>query len=439
MSVIFKTLKKLRSQSPEEKKTGRLKKGRNVYSLRRILFSPSSILLIVIFIFISGLAAIYGVHYIRDSMHEKRRKPVIKHPSIKTAPVPRDVKPEQLKPDNNTVPVDIPPPPDLIPVAETEPKRPAFTPAPVERPVSKPPVYARYSPRKQNSITPEKAIEKKRRLLPAMETTALTRDRIQESPLPIKEVQEIQDGQDQVNTSTLPSPFKGEGLGGGEYLPRSAKTGDIAPPVAGMDNNVIVPPVAPQKLAHFQYRRAPELEGETVQPKQDSMELQTATVPASAAVSKRAYAPVQERALQTRRPKEIEAEKPENEKIHLANVNKSAEIARLVARLHKSIDRADDAQAEDLLGQLTALKGEDNIYVMKLRAFLHIRNQDYESAALLLEKVLESDGMDLEAGINMAIIEIKTNRIQDARKRLAKLREIYSDNIFIPELMRKLK
>lgn len=425
MSVIFKTLKKLRSQSPEEKKTGRLKKGRNVYSFRRILFSPSSILLIVIFIFISGLAAIYGVRYISDSMHEKRRKPVIKHASIKTAPVPRDVKPEQLKPDNNTVPVDIPPPPDLIPVAETEPKRPGFTAAPVKRPVSEPPVYARYSPRKQNSITSEKSIEKKGRLSPPMETTALTRDRIQESPLSIKEVQEIQDGQASINEA--------------EYLPRSAKTGDIAAPVAGMDNNVIVPPVAPQKLAHFQSRGAPELEGETVQLKRDSMELQTATVPASAAVSERPYAPVQERALQTRRPKEIEAEKPESEKIHLADVNKSAEITRLVARLHKSIDRADDAQAEDLLGQLTALKGEDNIYVMKLRAFLHIRNQDYESAALLLEKVLESDGMDLEAGINMAIIEIKTNRIQDARKRLAKLREIYSDNIFIPELMRKLK
>ena len=76
---------------------------------------------------------------------------------------------------------------------------------------------------------------------------------------------------------------------------------------------------------------------------------------------------------------------------------------------------------------------------MKLRAFLHIRNQDYESAALLLEKVLKNDDTDLEAGINMAVVEIKTNRIQDAKKRLAKLREIYSDNIFIPELMRKLR
>ena len=415
MSVIFKTLKKLRSQSPEEKKTGRLKKGRNVYSFRRILFSPSSILLIVIFIFISGLAAIYGVRYIRDSMHEKRRKPVVKHASIKTAPVPRDVKPEQLEPDNNTVPVDIPPPPDLIPVAETEPKRPGFTVAPVERPVSEAPVYARYSPRKQKSITSEKSIEKKRRLLPAQEITGLTGD----------EIQEIQDDQASINEA--------------EYLPKSAKNGDIAPPVAGMDNNVIVPPVAPQKLAHFQSRGAPELEGETVQLKRDSLDLQKTTRNSQLATRNSVYAPVQERALQTRRPKEIEAEKPEKEKIHLADVNKSAEITRLVARLHKSIDRADDAQAEELLGQLTALKGEDNIYVMKLRAFLHIRNQDYESAALLLEKVLESDGMDLEAGINMAVVEIKTNRIQDARKRLAKLREIYSDNIFIPELMRKLK
>ncbi len=107
--------------------------------------------------------------------------------------------------------------------------------------------------------------------------------------------------------------------------------------------------------------------------------------------------------------------------------------------MQKSISRKDNAQAKDILGQLTALKGKDNIYVMKLRAFLHIRNQDYESAVLLLEKVLEKDHTDLEAGINMAVVEIKTNRIQDAKKRLAKLREIYSDNILIAGLMRKLK
>jgi len=424
MSVIFNTLKKLRSQSSEEEKTGRLKKGRNVYSFRRILFSPSSMLLIVLFIFISGFAAIYGVRYISDSMHEKRRKPVIKHAGIKTAPVPRDVKPEQLEPDNNTISVDIPPPPDVIPVAETEPKRPGFTAAPVKRPVSKPPVYARYSPRKQKSITSEKSIEKKGRLLPAVETAALAKDRIQESPVLKKEAQDIQGGPASIHEA--------------EYLPRSAKAGDIAPPVADMDNNVIVPPpVEPQggaqKRAHFQPRGAVELEGETVQPEPDRREIQTAAVPASAPASKRAYAPVQEMAPQktTRNPQ------PATRNPQLDH--KSAEITRLVARLHKSIDRADDAQAEDLLGQLTALKGEDNIYVMKLRAFLHIRSQDYESAALLLEKVLKSDGMDLEAGINMAIVEIKTNRIQDARKRLAKLREIYSDNIFIPELMRKLQ
>lgn len=380
MSVIFKTLKKLRSQSPEEKKTGRLKRGRNVYSFRRILFSPSSMLLIVVLIFISGLAAIYGVRYISDSMHEKRRKPVIKHADIKTAPVPRDVKPEHIKPDNNTVPVDIPPPPDVIPVAETEPERPGFTAAPVERPVSEAPVYARYSPRKQNSITPEKAIENKRLLSPSVETAALTRDRIQESPSLKKEAQEIQDGHAPINEA--------------KYLPRSAKTGDIAPPVADMDNNVITPKV---------------------------------------------YAPVREKALQKSRHEEIEAGKPEGAKLHPVDVNKSAEITRLVTRLQRSISREDNAQAEDLLGRLTALKGEDNIYVMQLRAFLHIRNQDYESAAQLLEKVLERDGMNLEAGINMAVVEIKTNRIQDAKKRLTKLKEIYSDNIIIPELLKKLK
>ncbi len=249
MSVIFQTLKKLRSQSSEEEKTRRLKRGRNVYSFRRILFSSHSMFLIVVFIFLSGLAAIYGVHYISDSMHEKRMRPAIKHAGIKTDPVPRDVKPEHIKPDNNTVPVDIPPPPDLIPVAEVETERPASTAAPVEPPVSEPPVYACYSPRKQNSITPEKAIENKRRLTPPVETAVLAKDRIQENPVLKKEVQDIQGGPASIHEA--------------EYLPRSAKTGDIALPAADMDNNVIAPPVEPQEGAYFPSSRNAELASES--------------------------------------------------------------------------------------------------------------------------------------------------------------------------------
>jgi Flp pilus assembly protein TadD len=66
-----------------------------------------------------------------------------------------------------------------------------------------------------------------------------------------------------------------------------------------------------------------------------------------------------------------------------------------------------------------------------------MRQRDYASAASLLTRVLEKEKDDLEAGINMAIVEIKTHRLDEARKRLAGLREIYQANTLIPELIRE--
>ena len=56
----------------------------------------------------------------------------------------------------------------------------------------------------------------------------------------------------------------------------------------------------------------------------------------------------------------------------------------------------------------------------------------------LLKKVLKRNENDLEAGINMAILEIKTNRIQQANKRLAGLQETYPEDVRIAEILNQL-
>jgi len=93
--------------------------------------------------------------------------------------------------------------------------------------------------------------------------------------------------------------------------------------------------------------------------------------------------------------------------------------------------------AKTLIDRLTQFKGEESPYLLKLRAVWHMREGDYASAAFLLTSVLEKEKDDLEAGINMAIIEIKTHRMDEARKRLAALREIYQANTLIAELIRE--
>ncbi|OQY14508.1 MAG: hypothetical protein B6I30_00300 [Desulfobacteraceae bacterium 4572_187] len=132
-------------------------------------------------------------------------------------------------------------------------------------------------------------------------------------------------------------------------------------------------------------------------------------------------------------------EKVRTQRIHRANIERSLKISRLVDRIHESIKAGNIGRTKKFLRELEALKGKDNTYVLKMKAFWSLNRQDYESATGFLKRVLDKDERDLEAGINMAIIEIKTKRFQKAEERLKGLREIYPENTVILELINKLK
>jgi predicted Zn-dependent protease len=85
------------------------------------------------------------------------------------------------------------------------------------------------------------------------------------------------------------------------------------------------------------------------------------------------------------------------------------------------------------------IKGQDNNYVLKLKAVWHIRNQEYEDAANLLRTVLSRNGLDLEAGLNMAIVEINTGKEQSAYRRLENLQKSYPDSIRLAEILQGLR
>jgi tetratricopeptide (TPR) repeat protein len=132
-------------------------------------------------------------------------------------------------------------------------------------------------------------------------------------------------------------------------------------------------------------------------------------------------------------------EKVRAQRIHRANLERSLKISRLVDRIHKNIKASNISLTEKLLGELELLKGKENSFVLKLKAFFYLNRKDYESAEELLKKVLHTHKKDLEATINMAIVEIKTKRFQKAEKRLKGLRETYPENTTILELIEKLK
>jgi Flp pilus assembly protein TadD len=99
---------------------------------------------------------------------------------------------------------------------------------------------------------------------------------------------------------------------------------------------------------------------------------------------------------------------------------------------------SDCRQIDNLFDQLQALKGANNPYVMNLKGYWYLQQNQFESAVAVLQKVLADDEDDLEAGVNMAIAEMRLNRWPQARHRLARLREIYPDNARLAEIWEQL-
>ena len=127
------------------------------------------------------------------------------------------------------------------------------------------------------------------------------------------------------------------------------------------------------------------------------------------------------------------------EKIFLANAKKNAKIARLVADIRWEMSHGNKNRTEKLLDELALIKGQNNSYVLKLKAVCHISNQEYGHAADLLKSILAKNESDLEAGINMAIVEINTQQEKEAYRRLEKLQTIYPENIRLAEIIQNLR
>jgi hypothetical protein len=126
-------------------------------------------------------------------------------------------------------------------------------------------------------------------------------------------------------------------------------------------------------------------------------------------------------------------------KVFFANAKKNADIAHLVADIRMEMEHGDKVRIKKLFDELVMIKGQDNSYVLKLKAVWHIRNQEYKEAEDLLRAVLSKNDLDLEAGLNMAIVEIKTRNEQNAYRRLEKLQQKYPDDIRLAEILRNLR
>jgi hypothetical protein len=136
---------------------------------------------------------------------------------------------------------------------------------------------------------------------------------------------------------------------------------------------------------------------------------------------------------------EEETDIPRDDRLHRIRVEQCGEITSLIAQLERFLAAGELIRSKALIDRLAELKGDEDSYVLKLRSYWHMRQGEFGAAEPLLAMVLERDQEDLDAGINMAIVEINGNKVPAARKRLINLKTIYDADTVIPELLRQIE
>lgn len=444
MSVIFKTLEKVSNSSMGEEKRGAKPKGsRNIYSFRGMVISPLGVLCLAVLLILAVLFSTYGSNFMGGHFSGNDKKLGVSlakhtlHAAIDAKPKDQASRKQEARPGlpenvhENTRDQDVPEPPATIPVEEAKPGK-LYLPSSDSK-KSRPPAawMAKYLPPKNP---------------PALETSSREIEATPGPPPLIKE---------QVLMGKKPEK---EALGGsGEKSPKEglqlltdAVFTEAALPAEDVQASYIPASNEEQTKTGYGEGATEQMtlafvpgEGLPVEPggalggdAEGSLKKGGARAPRLSArlhrSSLRASGPIPSEPLGPGKGRDARAER-----IYRVNLEKAAKVGRLVSRIEKSMKDGDMDDAKALIDQLTQFKGEESSYLLKLRAVWHMRQRDYASAASLLTRVLEKEKDDLEAGINMAIIEIRTHRLDEARKRLAGLREIYQANTLIPELIRE--
>ncbi len=428
----------------EEKRGARPKGSRNIYSFRGMVISPLGVLCLAVLLILAALFSTYGSNFMGGHSSGNDKEPGVSlakhtlHAAIDAKPKDQASRKQEARPGpsekthENRRDQDVPEPPATIPVEEAKPGK-LYLPS-SDSNKSRPPAawMAKYLPPKNP---------------PALETSSREIEATADQPPLIKE---------QVLMANKPEKKEALGSSGekspkeGPQLLTDAVFTEAALPAEDIQASYI--PASNEVQNKTGYGEGPTeqmtltfapceelavesggaLGGDT----EDSLKKRGGRAPRLSARlnrgSLRAPGPIPPEPLGTGEGRDARAER-----IYQVNLEKAAKVSRLVSRIEKSMKDGDMDDAKALIDHLMQFKGEGSSYLLKLRAVWHMRQRDYASAASLLTRVLEKEKDDLEAGINMAIVEIKTHRLDEARKRLAGLREIYQANTLIPELIRE--
>lgn len=124
-----------------------------------------------------------------------------------------------------------------------------------------------------------------------------------------------------------------------------------------------------------------------------------------------------------------------NHMISAIKTKKVSRITSLSAEFENAIVKNDAQTADRIMKALLKEQQPHQPYVLKLMAYREIQKENYPQAKKWLNLVLQEKQDDFEAGINMAVIEIRQQQFDRAKKRLLKLKELYPMQSGVDDLL----
>ncbi len=136
--------------------------------------------------------------------------------------------------------------------------------------------------------------------------------------------------------------------------------------------------------------------------------------------------------------KKEKAQQEQDRQIKNSQAEKISKMADLSSSLEEAVRQNDSDRIAQLLEKLSDAADKQSAYYLKLLAYQAMTKQNYSQARTLLNTVIENDPADLEAGLNMAIIEIKESDVARAEKRLLQLKSLYPSHPLVEQLLNQL-
>jgi len=109
-------------------------------------------------------------------------------------------------------------------------------------------------------------------------------------------------------------------------------------------------------------------------------------------------------------------------------------IDTLIQQLYRAISANQVSQVTALLAQLSQQMGQQNGFVIKLKAYWLLKQKHYHQVETLLQPYVLQHPKDLEAGINLSMAEIQRDP-EVALSRLQQLNRWYPDHQMVQSLL----